>query len=141
MGQADGRKIEFTVFFGKQPQALLAGPPLPLRLQPADRAAQDVGHQAEKILGYPVARWYERDFWVAQIQQTAMGREDITESQRRPFWLVLDEFQNYVSTAISTLLEETGKDTAEVIVIGKVDDSDPSPILRVESAMLPRSRG
>lgn len=48
-------------------------------------------------------------FLVAQLQQAAMTRVDLPKEQRRPFVLVLDEFQTYVSPAISTLLEETGK--------------------------------
>jgi hypothetical protein len=48
-------------------------------------------------------------FMVAQIQQAAMTRTELPPDLRQPFLLVLDEFQNYVSPAISTLLEETGK--------------------------------
>lgn len=48
-------------------------------------------------------------FIVAQIQQAAMTRAELPPSRRRPFLLALDEFQTYVSPAISTLLEETGK--------------------------------
>lgn len=48
-------------------------------------------------------------FVVGQLQQSAMTRTDLSDSNRKLFWLVLDEFQTYVSPAISTLLEETGK--------------------------------
>jgi hypothetical protein len=48
-------------------------------------------------------------FVVAQIQQAAMTRAELSVDQRRLFWLVLDEFQTYVSASISTLLEESGK--------------------------------
>jgi hypothetical protein len=46
---------------------------------------------------------------VGQIQQAVMTRAGLPAHQRRLFWLLLDEFQSYVSSAISTLLEETGK--------------------------------
>jgi len=48
-------------------------------------------------------------FVVGQLQQSAMTRTELPDNQRKFFWLVLDEFQTYVSPAISTLLEETGK--------------------------------
>jgi len=55
-----------------------------------------LGDDASRMLGA---------FVVAQIQQAAMRRRDRTY----PFLLVLDEFQNYVSDSITTLMEETGK--------------------------------
>lgn len=48
-------------------------------------------------------------FTEAQFEHAAQTRAELRADQRRPFLLVLDEFQTYVSSAISALLEETGK--------------------------------
>ena len=65
-------------------------------------------------------------FVVAQIQQAAMTRAELPANQRRAFFLALDEFQTYVSPAISTLLEETGKYRMEILLahqhLGQLED-------------------
>lgn len=45
----------------------------------------------------------------ARIQQTAMMRQDIPESQRRPFILFVDEFHNLLSKSMETILSSTRK--------------------------------
>ncbi len=39
-----------------------------------------VGPQAEQILGYPVRRWYEDDFWSARIHPADSGRTQYLDS-------------------------------------------------------------
>lgn len=48
-------------------------------------------------------------FIVAQIQQAALSRANISLNKRRPFYLYLDEFQNYITEDIHTILAESRK--------------------------------
>jgi hypothetical protein len=44
-----------------------------------------------------------------QIKLAALKRAGIDESQRRPFFLYVDEFQNYVSNSFESILSEARK--------------------------------
>jgi len=46
---------------------------------------------------------------VTKIQLAAMGRADMPESQRRPFYLYVDEFQNFATDSFATILSEARK--------------------------------
>lgn len=46
---------------------------------------------------------------VTKIQLAAMGRADIPEDQRRPFYLYVDEFQNFATESFATILSEARK--------------------------------
>jgi hypothetical protein len=46
---------------------------------------------------------------VSKLQMAAMGRADVAESQRKDFFLYIDEFQNYTTDSISTILAEARK--------------------------------
>jgi len=46
---------------------------------------------------------------VAKIQMAAMARADIPQEQRHDFYLYIDEFQNYVTDSIATILAEARK--------------------------------
>lgn len=46
---------------------------------------------------------------VSKIQIAALGRADMPESERRDFYLYLDEFQNFTTDSISTILSEARK--------------------------------
>ena len=46
---------------------------------------------------------------VTGIQQAAMSRSDITESQRNDFYLYVDEFQNFATDSFATILSEARK--------------------------------
>ena len=46
---------------------------------------------------------------VSKLQMAAMGRADMPESQRRDFLLYIDEFQNYTTDSMSTILAEARK--------------------------------
>ncbi|MFO0905817.1 MAG: type IV secretion system DNA-binding domain-containing protein [Pirellulales bacterium] len=48
-------------------------------------------------------------FLVTAIQQAAMTRADVPESERRDFYLAIDEFQNFVTTSFETILSEARK--------------------------------
>jgi type IV secretory pathway TraG/TraD family ATPase VirD4 len=49
-------------------------------------------------------------FLVAQFQLAAMSRSDIREQERRPFYLYIDEFQNFTSVeSLSSILSEARK--------------------------------
>jgi len=46
---------------------------------------------------------------VTKIQLSAMGRADTPESQRRPFYLYVDEFQNFATDSFAVILSEARK--------------------------------
>ena len=46
---------------------------------------------------------------VSKIQMAAMGRADIPHDQRKDFFLYIDEFQNYTTDSIATVLSEARK--------------------------------
>jgi hypothetical protein len=46
---------------------------------------------------------------VAKLQMAAMGRADTPEEQRHDFFLYIDEFQNFITDSISTILSEARK--------------------------------
>jgi len=41
---------------------------------------------------------------VAKLHQTAIGRQDIKESERKPFYLYIDEFQNFITPSMASIL-------------------------------------
>ena len=53
---------------------------------------------------------------VAKLQMAAMGRADMTEEERSDFYLYIDEFQNFVTDSISTILSEARKYKLNLIV-------------------------
>ncbi len=46
---------------------------------------------------------------VAKLQMAAMGRADMPEEERNDFYLYIDEFQNFITDSISTILSEARK--------------------------------
>ena len=46
---------------------------------------------------------------VSKLQMSALSRADVPESQRRPFYLYVDEFQNFVTDSFATILSEARK--------------------------------
>ncbi len=46
---------------------------------------------------------------VTSLQLAAMSRADIPESERRPFFLYVDEFQNFATESFATILSEARK--------------------------------
>lgn len=46
---------------------------------------------------------------VAKLQMAAMGRADMHEEDRKDFYLYIDEFQNFITDSISTILSEARK--------------------------------
>ena len=46
---------------------------------------------------------------VAKLQMAAMSRADQPQEQRKDFYLYIDEFQNFVTDSISTILSEARK--------------------------------
>lgn len=46
---------------------------------------------------------------VAKLQQTAMSRQALAEKDRRPFWLYIDEFQNFATPSMSEILSGARK--------------------------------
>lgn len=46
---------------------------------------------------------------VSKLQMAALARADMAESQRRDFFLYIDEFQNFITDSIATILSEARK--------------------------------
>jgi type IV secretory pathway TraG/TraD family ATPase VirD4 len=46
---------------------------------------------------------------VTKIQLAAMGRADMEQADRRPFYLYVDEFQNFATDSFATILSEARK--------------------------------
>ncbi|TDU80804.1 type IV secretion system coupling TraD/TrwB family protein [Prosthecobacter fusiformis] len=46
---------------------------------------------------------------VAKFQQTAMSRQALAEKDRKPFWLYIDEFQNFATPSMSEILSGARK--------------------------------
>lgn len=51
-----------------------------------------------------------------EISMAALSRADIPESQRRPFFLYVDEFQNFATSTFATILSEARKYALGLIV-------------------------
>jgi hypothetical protein len=46
---------------------------------------------------------------VSKLQQTAISRQDVAEKERRPFYLYIDEFQNFVTPTMEQILSGARK--------------------------------
>jgi predicted ATPase len=46
---------------------------------------------------------------VSKLQMAALGRADLPESERHDFYLYIDEFQNFITDSIATILSEARK--------------------------------
>jgi hypothetical protein len=53
---------------------------------------------------------------VTKLQMAVMGRADTPESQRRDFFLYIDEFQNFITPSIATILSEARKYRISLII-------------------------
>lgn len=65
-----------------------------------DLSSGKIGEDNSALLGAMV---------VTQIQQAAMNRAFIPESERKPFYLYVDEFQNFATTSFIKILSEARK--------------------------------
>ncbi|MBT4071643.1 MAG: type IV secretory system conjugative DNA transfer family protein [Candidatus Magasanikbacteria bacterium] len=70
---------------------------------------------------------------VAKLQMAAMGRADMEEEDRKDFYLYIDEFQNFITDSISTILSEARKYKLDLIVAHQymgqlVDDKGKSDV-------------
>jgi len=66
-----------------------------------------VGEMNAKLLGLIL---------VSKIQMAAMSRADIPEDQRVDFYLYVDEFQNFITDAFSSILSEARKYKLNLII-------------------------
>jgi hypothetical protein len=53
---------------------------------------------------------------VAKLQMAAMARADMPEEERKDFYLYIDEFQNFITDSISTILSEARKYKLDLII-------------------------
>lgn len=69
---------------------------------------------------------------VTKLQMAALARADIPESERHPFFLYIDEFQNFVTDSIATILSEARKYKLALIIahqyIGQLSKNNDTKI-------------
>ncbi|PIR76586.1 MAG: hypothetical protein COU32_01270 [Candidatus Magasanikbacteria bacterium CG10_big_fil_rev_8_21_14_0_10_42_10] len=70
---------------------------------------------------------------VAKLQMAAMGRADMPEEERHDFYLYIDEFQNFITDSISTILSEARKYRLDLILAHQymgqlIDDKGKSDV-------------
>jgi hypothetical protein len=53
---------------------------------------------------------------VGKLQVAAFGRADMPEEQRRDFYLYIDEFQNFITPSIATILSEARKYKLDLVM-------------------------
>jgi hypothetical protein len=71
---------------------------------------------------------------VAKLQMAALGRADIAQEDRNDFYLYIDEFQNFVTDSISTILSEARKYRLDLIIahqyMGQLTDDKGQSAIR-----------
>jgi len=70
---------------------------------------------------------------VSSIEQAALSRAEIPEGERRDFYLYLDEFQNFVSRSLATIVSEARKFRAPLLTcahqtLSQLDDETRAAI-------------
>ncbi|MBI2552829.1 type IV secretory system conjugative DNA transfer family protein [Candidatus Uhrbacteria bacterium] len=53
---------------------------------------------------------------VSKLQMAALGRADLPEEERHDFYLYIDEFQNFITDSIATILSEARKYRLDLII-------------------------
>ena len=71
---------------------------------------------------------------VAKLQMVALARADMPEEERKDFYLYIDEFQNFVTESISTILSEARKYRLSLIMahqyMGQLEDEQGDTSVR-----------
>ncbi|MCF6276612.1 MAG: type IV secretion system DNA-binding domain-containing protein [Candidatus Magasanikbacteria bacterium] len=71
---------------------------------------------------------------VAKLQMAAFGRADLPEEERHDFYLYIDEFQNFITDSIATILSEARKYRLNLIIahqyMGQLIDDKGSTAIR-----------
>jgi hypothetical protein len=71
---------------------------------------------------------------VSKLQMAAMARADLPEDKRHDFYLYIDEFQNFVTDSIATILSEARKYRLDLIIahqyIGQLVDEKQNTQIR-----------
>src|SRR3990167_9136525 len=65
---------------------------------------------------------------VTKIQLSAMGRADVPESERRPFYLYVDEFQVFATDSFATILSEARKYALNLTVANQYISQMSQPV-------------
>lgn len=71
---------------------------------------------------------------VAKLQMAALSRADLPEDERKDFYLYIDEFQNFITDSISTILSEARKYRLDLIIahqyLGQLTDEKGNSDIR-----------
>ncbi len=73
----------------------------------ANLAKGKIGEQNSNLLGLIL---------VSKLQMAAMRRADLPEEKRHDFYLYIDEFQNFITDSIATILSEARKYRLDMVV-------------------------
>jgi hypothetical protein len=65
---------------------------------------------------------------VTKIQLAAMGRADMPQEQRRPFYLYVDEFQNFATDSFATILSEARKYSLNLTIANQYISQMEEPV-------------
>ncbi len=65
---------------------------------------------------------------VTKIQLAAMGRANVPEAERRPFYLYVDEFQNFATDSFATILSEARKYNLNLTVANQYISQMAEPV-------------
>lgn len=90
-----------------------------------------VGESASRLLGALL---------VSSLQLAAMSRADVPERDRPDFGIVIDEFQNYATPSIATLLAESRKYHCNLVVahqfLAQLDDATRDAVIGNVGSMI-----
>src|SRR4030095_3572240 len=71
---------------------------------------------------------------VSKLQMAALSRADMPEAERHDFYLYIDEFQNFITDSIATILSEARKYRLELIIahqyMKQIEDNKGKPPVR-----------
>lgn len=65
---------------------------------------------------------------ITKIQLAAMGRTNVTEADRRDFYLYVDEFQNFATDSFATILSEARKYRLNLVMINQYINQMPETV-------------
>ena len=90
----------------------------------------------QKILLVKLPKWQLQEdimgflgaMFVTKLFQTAMGRQSLGKNERKPFFLYVDEFQNFTTDTFSEILSEARKYWLSLIVAHQFIKQIPSNI-------------
>ncbi len=85
----------------------------------ADLSTGKIGEDNSALLG---------SMLITKIQLAAMSRTNVTEQDRRDFYLYVDEFQNFATDSFATILSEARKYRLNLVMINQYTNQMPETV-------------